>query len=77
MLHVSVYRHPDEFPGDVTQLFATGELESVESGVSWYRNLVNSVYAADAGVHIYVLRKYGHPVAALPVRVKNPIQPEC
>ena len=71
MLHVSVYRHPDEFPSDVKQLFSIGEQESVESSVSWYRNLVNSVYAADAGVHIYVLRKYGHPVAALPVRVKK------
>ena len=71
MLHVTVYKHPDEFPSDVKQLFAIGEKESVESSVSWYRNLVNSVYPADDGVHIYVLRKNGHPVAALPVRVKK------
>ena len=71
MLHVTVYKHPDEFPSDVKQLFAIGEKESVESSVSWYRNLVNSVYPADDGVHIYVLRKNGHPVVALPVRVKK------
>ncbi|HAL39730.1 MAG TPA: GNAT family N-acetyltransferase [Polaromonas sp.] len=73
MLNVSVYKHPDEFPSDVQQLFAVGEQASVEFSASWYRNLVNTVYAADDGVRIYVLRKNGHPVAALPVRVKKTI----
>lgn len=71
MLNVTVYKHLDEFPSDVRQLFAIGEQESVESSFSWYRNLVNSVYPADDGVHIYVLRKNGRPMAALPVRVKK------
>lgn len=71
MLNVTVYKHPDEFPSDVGQLFAIGEHASVENSFSWYRNLVNSVYPADDGVSFYVLRKDGHPVAALPVRVKK------
>ena len=70
-LSVSVYRHPDEFPPDVQQLFAMGEQESVEFGTSWYRNLVNAVYPDHDGVRIYVLRKQGKPVAALPVLAKK------
>jgi CelD/BcsL family acetyltransferase involved in cellulose biosynthesis len=66
-LSVSVYRHPDEFPLDVQHLFEQAEKENVEFGAAWYRNLVNKVFANHEGVHIYVLRKNGHPAAALPV----------
>ena len=71
ILSVSVFRHPDEFPLDVRQLFEKGEQECVEFGVSWFRNFVNSVYPDHDGVRIYVLRKQGHPVAALPVLAKK------
>ncbi|SFC73051.1 Acetyltransferase (GNAT) domain-containing protein [Polaromonas sp. OV174] len=73
MLNVSHYKHPDEFPIDVQQLFAIGEQESIESSVYWYRNLINTVYPKDDGINTYVLRKNGKPVAALPVRsIKTP-----
>ena len=72
-LSVDVFRHPDEFPLDVQQLFATAEMQSVESGASWYRNLVNAVYPNHDGVRIYVLRKQGKPVAALPVFTKKTV----
>ena len=64
---VEVYRHPDELPPDVQTLFGTAEALSIEFGLSWYRNLVNTVYPRHPGVTIYVLRSAGVPTAALPV----------
>jgi CelD/BcsL family acetyltransferase involved in cellulose biosynthesis len=64
---VEVFRHPDELPPDVRHLFEVGEKESVESSAAWYRNLVNSIYADKDVVRIFVLRKLGRPVAALPL----------
>lgn len=69
MLTVSVYRHPDDFPDDVQQLFAACATRSIENSTAWYRNLITAVYAPGDGVHIYVLRKHGVPVAALPLQV--------
>lgn len=66
---VSVFSHPDELPPDVLRLFETAERESIEFGIAWYRNLVNSVYPDHEGVRIYVLHHNGLPVAALPVLV--------
>ena len=68
---LSVYRHPNEFPPDVLQLFATGEKESVESSADWYRNLVDTVYPNHGGISFYVLRQKGRSVAVLPVRVQK------
>lgn len=70
-LSVSVYRHPDELPSDVKDLFEQSEQESVELGVAWYRNLVNTVFADPEGVYIYVLRKNGAAMAALPLVAKK------
>lgn len=70
-LSVSVYRHPDELPSDVKDLFEQSEQESVELGLAWYRNLVNTVFADPEGVYIYVLRKNGAAMAALPLVAKK------
>ncbi len=71
---VEVYSHPDAFPDDVLALFAAAEKISVEFGVPWYRNLVDAVFKAQSGVHFYVLRRQGVPVAALPiVAIKVPL----
>jgi hypothetical protein len=69
MVTIDTYRHPDEFPADVLQLFAVLERQSMEFGVPWYRNLVNTVFAKHEGVRFYGLRKRGHPVAIVPVLV--------
>ena len=72
-LSVDVFRHPDELPLDVQQLFADAEIQNIEFGASWYRNLVNAVYPDHDGVRIYVLRKRGLPVAALPVLARKTV----
>lgn len=69
-LSVEKYLNPGDFPIDVEQLFTGGEKENVEFGATWYGNLVNTVFADDDGVRVYVLRKQGKPVVALPVRVR-------
>ena len=69
---VQSYRHPDELPPDVVQLFAQAEAGNLESGLAWYRNLVNTVYPDCDGVRIHVLRQRGAPVAALPVLTQQP-----
>jgi len=66
---VEVYRHPREFPGDVQRLFAATEELGVDSSLTWYSNLVDTVYPDHPGVHFYVTRQTGRPVAALPVLV--------
>jgi CelD/BcsL family acetyltransferase involved in cellulose biosynthesis len=67
LVSISTYAHPDEFPADVRQLFAVAEKDSVELGASWYGNLINTVFRRGGEVVFYVLRRRGHPVAALPV----------
>jgi hypothetical protein len=48
------------------------EKDSVELSASWYANLINTVFRNDGGtVLFYVLRRRGHPVAALPVLVRK------
>ncbi len=64
---VDVFRHPDQFSLDVRQLFERAAQEDFQFGVPWYENLVNSVYPDHSGVHIYVLRRSGNPIAALPI----------
>ena len=68
-LSVDVYRHPNEVPTDVQALFDDAERANVESGVEWYRTLVDSVYPNEAGVRFFVLRKRGQPVAVLPILI--------
>jgi len=67
LLSVDVLRQLDEIPSDVARLFASAELQNVESGLAWYKNLVNSVYPDHDGLLIYILRKQGQALALLPV----------
>lgn len=64
---VEIYRHPDEFPADVQELFAMAECENVEFGAAWYRALVDGVFSGDDGVRFFVLSHDGCAVAAMPV----------
>jgi len=66
---IEVYKHPNELPPDVCKLFDLAEETGIESGISWYKNLVNSVYSHDKGVRIYVLRRHGTAIAVLPVLI--------
>jgi hypothetical protein len=66
---VEVFQHPDQLPADVQRLFEDAEQDNFQSSLSWYRNLADAVYPKGSGVHIYVLRRGGHPIAALPIVV--------
>jgi CelD/BcsL family acetyltransferase involved in cellulose biosynthesis len=68
---VLVYRHPEEFPDDVAQLFSRGERDSFAFGSAWFRNFIQSAVRGDEAVRFYVLRREGRSVAALPVLVKK------
>jgi hypothetical protein len=68
-LTVEVFKHPTAFPADVKHLFTQAEKESIEFGDDWFANLIDTVYSHDSGVQIYVLRKDGKPIAALPLRL--------
>jgi CelD/BcsL family acetyltransferase involved in cellulose biosynthesis len=68
---VLVYRHPDEFPDDIAELFTSGERDSFAFGSAWFRNFIQSVMGPGDGVRFYVLRREGRSVAALPVVVKK------
>lgn len=68
---VQSYRHPDEFPPDVEELFALGARDSSELGTMWYRNFVNTIAGPDDLVRFYVLREQQNAVAVLPVMTKS------
>ena len=68
---ISVYPHPDVLAPDVRHLFDKAEKDHVELGVAWFRNLVDCVYPGQGAVSIYVLRKNGQPIAALPMRAET------
>lgn len=66
-VNIDVFRHPDHLPADVNQLLVDTEQDNFQSSVSWYKNLVDTVFPEDPSVHIYVLRRGGRPIAALPI----------
>lgn len=68
-LKVEVFRHPNNLPEDAAAFLSEGEQISVQFGASWYRNLVDTVFPAHEGVCLYLLRRAGRPVAALPLLV--------
>lgn len=71
MKEVSVYKHPDEFPPAVLQLFNSAAATNLECSASWYRNLVNGVFADHEGVRFYVLLDQDRAVAGLPIVVRK------
>ena len=72
---VDVYTHPDKLPPDVQRLFADAESSSVELGVAWFRNFVDTVKLPRSSPKFYVLNLNGVPVAALPVFAKSTLVP--
>jgi CelD/BcsL family acetyltransferase involved in cellulose biosynthesis len=68
---VEVLSHPDQLPDDVQALFAEASSEYIEFGTTWFKNLVDTVFAESPGVRIYVVRSDGQPVAALAVLVQK------
>lgn len=68
---IKVFRHPDEFTGDVRRFFTAAESISIQLGQDWYRNLVDTVFRTHPGVEIFVLYRDDQPVAALPLLVNE------
>ena len=64
---VEIFRHPNQFPQDVRDLFNHAERSSVQLGCSWYENLIGTIFPDHGGVFIYVLRRQGDAIAALPI----------
>lgn len=64
---VEVFQHLNQLPTDVQKLLEDAEHDNFQGGVPWYKTLVEAVYPKEVGAHIYVLRRSGHPVAALPI----------
>ena len=65
---VQSYPHPLSLPADACALFTAAEAISPEISVAWFANLVDTVYPADSGIRLYVLRENGQPIATLAVR---------
>lgn len=70
ILRCDTLRRLDEIPTDVAELFVQAEQADPQYGLGWFRNLTETVFAADAGVCLHVLRVNNHPVAALPLHVR-------
>lgn len=64
---VEVFHHTDDLAPDVLALFEEAEADNLRLGAPWYQNLIDTVYPAHGGVHIYVLRRSGRAIAALVV----------
>ena len=64
---VDIFRHPNDFPDDVTAFFAKAELENFEFGADWYRNFVDHVDGAADNAWFFVLRHGQAITAALPM----------
>lgn len=70
-LKAEAFSHPDCWPTDVQKFMDRGEKNHIESGTSWYRNLVDTVYAGDTRIFFYTLRRSGKVVAVLPLRAEK------
>lgn len=68
---VDAYHHPDALPSEAIKLMARSEKINVELGLTWYRNLVKTVYPTHTGVRFYVLRHGTQVVAVLPLRAEK------
>ncbi len=64
---VEVFQHTDQLAPDVLALFDETEADNLKLGARWYQNLIDTVYPSHGGVHIYVLRRNGQAIAALPI----------
>ena len=64
---VEVFRHPDEFPADVTAFFALAEQDNFAFGADWYRNFVDHVDGVGGNAWFLVLRQGAIVTTALPL----------
>lgn len=64
---VDLIKNPDTLPLDVKQLFDKVEQENFQLGTPWLQTLVSTVFPKHPGVGIYVLRRSGKAIAALPI----------
>src|SRR6218665_1676536 len=67
----AVYTHPDQLPDDARGLLDHAQRRSIALGVSWYRNLAQTVYPSSTAIHFYVLNRAGQAVAVLPLRAQK------
>jgi len=65
---VEVFKLSEDLPPDVHQLLAIAEQHNFQIGAPWLKLLESTVYPNDSGVQVYVLRRRGQAVAAMPVR---------
>lgn len=77
---VQRYGHVRELPDDALALMTQAEQRHVEFGAAWYANLIDTVFAREAGtssVSILVSRRQGRARAVLPtVRRPGPLGSE-
>ncbi len=66
---VQVLRLDEDWPADLQQLFAAAESRRIAYGADWLRHLTSAVFS-DAEARVYVLRRDGKALAALPVLLK-------
>lgn len=71
-LTVTAYHDPQALPPEVQRYINKAEKRNVGFGLSWYTNLVRTVYAKDAGmVRFYVLGKGAQILGVLPLRAEK------
>lgn len=63
----STYRHPRDFPADVSDLFFEAENSNFEYGTTWYGNFIDTVGYRLGETRFYVLRKCERVVIVLPL----------
>jgi CelD/BcsL family acetyltransferase involved in cellulose biosynthesis len=68
-VEVQVLRLDEDWPADLQQLFAAAESQRIAYGADWLKHLASSVFG-DADARVYVLRRDGKALAALPVLLK-------
>jgi len=73
VLRIEEYEHPREFAPDLLAFINAAEVEGVELGTTWQRNLIDTVFPAHPGVRFYVLRRGAEPVAVLPLLVEKSV----
>lgn len=66
---IQVLGAADPWPADVMKLFADAEARRIAYGSLWLKHLTAAVFPGDSRARVYVLRRKGCAVAALPVRL--------
>lgn len=66
---VQVLRADQPWPSDAMQFFASAESRRIAYGSHWLKHLAATVFPGDPGARVYLLRRGGRVVAALPVRL--------